>query len=126
MAANGLRVGLDHKELGRVDLPGLPVSLSATPGAVRHLPDDDHRLPSGDLWNDDETGFGRPSARVAAEDPRAGCSWVLEGLRVVDASSFIGAGSGRPFWPITAPMWSRSRHPKADPDRIFACWASSP
>ncbi len=37
VAANEMRVSLDHPQLGRVDLPGVPLKLSATPGAVRHL-----------------------------------------------------------------------------------------
>ena len=37
VAANEMRVSLHHTELGRVDVPGVPVKLSETPGRVRQL-----------------------------------------------------------------------------------------
>ncbi len=37
VAANEMRISLHHAELGRVDVPGVPVKLSESPGRVRHL-----------------------------------------------------------------------------------------
>ena len=37
VAANKMRQELDHPELGRVTMPGVPIKLEKTPGAVRHL-----------------------------------------------------------------------------------------
>ncbi len=37
VAANEMRVTLPHPDLGRVDVPGVPVKLSETPGRVKHL-----------------------------------------------------------------------------------------
>lgn len=37
VAANEMRVTLPHPDLGRVDVPGVPIKLSETPGRVKHL-----------------------------------------------------------------------------------------
>ncbi len=37
VAANGMRVVLDHAELGTVELPGVPLRLGETPTSLRHL-----------------------------------------------------------------------------------------
>jgi crotonobetainyl-CoA:carnitine CoA-transferase CaiB-like acyl-CoA transferase len=120
VAVNGLRVGLDHKKLGRVDLPGLPVSLSVTPGAIRHLPDDDHRFPSGDLWNDERTGSEGPSESATAGDLGSGFPRVLEGLRVVDASSFIAGTFGPALLADYGADVLKVEPPDGDPYRIYA------
>jgi len=120
VALNGLRVGLDHKKLGRVDLPGLPVSLSVTPGAIRHLPDDDHRSPSGDLWNDERAGVGPSSESANAGDLGGGFPRVLEGLRVVDASSFIAGTFGPALLADYGADVLKVEPPDGDPYRIFA------
>jgi crotonobetainyl-CoA:carnitine CoA-transferase CaiB-like acyl-CoA transferase len=117
VAVNGLRVGLDHPKLGRVDLPGLPVSLSVTPGAIRHLPDEDHRLPSGDLWNDERTAIDRPSESAT---PGSGFPRVLEGLRVVDASSFIAGTFGPALLADYGADVLKVEPPDGDPYRIYA------
>jgi len=36
--ANEMHLELEHPKLGKVEMPGVPVKLSATPGSVRHLP----------------------------------------------------------------------------------------
>jgi crotonobetainyl-CoA:carnitine CoA-transferase CaiB-like acyl-CoA transferase len=80
VAGNGARVTLHHPELGDVDMPGVPVSFSATPGRVR--------------------GFARPAAagspawpaRPRSDQPeRAVTALPLDGLRVLDVSSFLAA-----------------------------------
>jgi crotonobetainyl-CoA:carnitine CoA-transferase CaiB-like acyl-CoA transferase len=120
VAVNGLRVGLDHNELGRVDLPGLPVSFSGTPGAIRHLPDDDHRCRSEDLWNDERAGIDHPSGPTIAGDLGAGFPRVLEGLRVVDASSFIAGTFGPALLADYGADVIKVEPPDGDPYRIFA------
>jgi crotonobetainyl-CoA:carnitine CoA-transferase CaiB-like acyl-CoA transferase len=120
VAVNGLRVGLDHKKLGRVDLPGLPVSLSATPGAIRHLPDDDYRYPSGDLWNGEPADIGRPPAPAGADDPGGGFPRALAGLRVVDASSFIAGTFGPALLADYGADVLKIEPPDGDPYRIFS------
>jgi crotonobetainyl-CoA:carnitine CoA-transferase CaiB-like acyl-CoA transferase len=120
VAVNGLRVGLDHKKLGRVDLPGLPVSLSVTPGAIRHLPDDDHRFPSGDLWNEQLVDIDRPPASAPAGDLGGSFPRVLEGLRVVDASSFIAGTFGPALLADYGADVLKVEPPDGDPYRIFA------
>jgi len=39
VAANEMRLELEHPELGRVEMPGLPVKLSQAPGSFRHFLD---------------------------------------------------------------------------------------
>jgi crotonobetainyl-CoA:carnitine CoA-transferase CaiB-like acyl-CoA transferase len=120
VALNGLRVGLDHTTLGRVELPGLPVSLSATPGAIRHLPDHDQRRPSTDLWNDDRGGVGSSSQSAPAGDGGGSVPRVLDGLRVVDASSFIAGTFGPAVLADYGADVLKVEPPEGDPYRIFA------
>jgi crotonobetainyl-CoA:carnitine CoA-transferase CaiB-like acyl-CoA transferase len=120
VAVNGLRVGLDHKKLGRVDVPGLPVSLSVTPGAIRHLPDDDYRFPSGDLWNEERDDIDRPSESALVSDRGGEFPRVLEGLRVVDASSFIAGAFGPALLADYGADVLKIEPPDGDPYRIFA------
>ncbi len=117
---NGLRVGIDHKKLGWVDLPGLPVSLSATPGAIRHVPDDDHRFSSGDLWNEERADIGRPPTLADAGDLGATFPRALEGLRVVDASSFIAGTFGPALLADYGADVIKVEPPDGDPYRIFS------
>ncbi|MEX2080638.1 MAG: CoA transferase [Dehalococcoidia bacterium] len=37
VAANHMRIELEHEKLGKVAIPGVPVDLAETPGSVRHL-----------------------------------------------------------------------------------------
>jgi crotonobetainyl-CoA:carnitine CoA-transferase CaiB-like acyl-CoA transferase len=120
VAVNGLRVGLDHKQLGRVDLPGLAVSFSGTPGAIRHLPDDDHRFPSGDLWNDERTAFDPPSESATTGDLGSSFPRVLDGLRVIDASSFIAGTFGPALLADYGADVVKVEPPDGDPYRIFS------
>jgi crotonobetainyl-CoA:carnitine CoA-transferase CaiB-like acyl-CoA transferase len=120
VAVNGLRVGLDHTTLGRVDLPGLPASFSHTPGAIRHLPDEDHRFPSGDLWIDDGVGRERPPQTATAGGVVGGFPRILDGLRVVDASSFIAGTFGPALLADYGADVIKVEPPDGDPYRIFA------
>jgi crotonobetainyl-CoA:carnitine CoA-transferase CaiB-like acyl-CoA transferase len=120
VAVNDLRVGVDHKRLGRVDLPGLPVSLSITPGAIRHLPDDDHRYPSGVLWSQERTDVEHAPATATAGELDGGFPRVLEGLRVVDASSFIAGTFGPALLTDYGADVLKVEPPDGDPYRIFS------
>lgn len=80
VAENGARIALDHPELGEVVMPGVPIGFSVTPGRM--------------------TGFARPVAAGSPPWPakprsdrpgRAVASLPLDGLRVLDVSSFLAA-----------------------------------
>jgi hypothetical protein len=75
-------VTLAHPVLGRVAVPGVPIGLPATPGAVRHLPGPGHVVGAGDLWR--EPAAARVPEGSAPDLP-------LTGLRVVDLSTFLAA-----------------------------------
>ncbi|HEV7470271.1 MAG TPA: CoA transferase [Pseudonocardia sp.] len=75
-------VTLTHPVLGRVAVPGVPIGLPATPGAVRHLPGPGHVVGAGDLWR--EPAAARVPEGSAPDLP-------LTGLRVVDLSTFLAA-----------------------------------
>ena len=82
--ANQMRLELHHPELGRIEMPGLPLKLSATPGAVHHLLEDttiDHLAPHAPLL---------PS--YPAERQGVG---PLAGIRILDLGAFI-AGTFAP------------------------------
>jgi len=77
--ANGARLELEHSELGRVVLPGIPVRLSVTPGSVSHLPSSDQAVAPDQLW---------------ADAPSGGCF------------AKVSAGSGSSFREVDAPAGS--------------------
>jgi crotonobetainyl-CoA:carnitine CoA-transferase CaiB-like acyl-CoA transferase len=87
VAANAMRVALEHPTLGRVELPGVSVKLSETPGSVRTLP----RLVSA------EELPARPAAPASASliEERHGRTLPLAGVRVLDVGAFI-AGTYAP------------------------------
>ena len=81
--ANGMRVELEHERLGRVVIPGVPVKLSATPGAVRHLP---QPAALADI---------PAHVRVRGGDGPVLPGGPLAGVRVLDLGAFI-AGTYAP------------------------------
>jgi crotonobetainyl-CoA:carnitine CoA-transferase CaiB-like acyl-CoA transferase len=86
VAAIGGRLEADHPGLGRVVMPGVCVTLSATPGRVRHLPSDEHVAAASSLWPD---AGSTPGAAGAAGGPAG--DLPLEGMRVLDISTFMAA-----------------------------------
>ncbi len=85
VAGNEMHVEIKHPELGPVEMPGVPVKLSETPGAVRHLmqPATVERLPPH-----------RPP-EAAAGDPNGSGAGPLAGVHIVDLGAFI-AGTFAP------------------------------
>ena len=92
VTAVGARLEADHPGLGRVVMPGLAVTLSGTPGHVRHLPSAEHVAAASSLWPgaDGTTasgcapGDGAPGGGAPADLP-------LAGIRVLDMSTFMAA-----------------------------------
>ncbi|MBM3141086.1 MAG: hypothetical protein FJZ92_13000, partial [Chloroflexi bacterium] len=84
VAANAMRVGVDHPQLGRVEMIGVPLVLEAAPGAVRG--------PAPALGEHTDEVLGEaaaapaPIARLRPESKRRA---LLDGVRVVDLSAFI-------------------------------------
>ncbi len=120
VAVNELRIGVDHPTLGRVDLPGLPVELSATPGSIRHLPDDDHRHRVEAIWTERRATVGDPP--VAGPPHQVGSAFPrpLDGVRVLDASSFIAGTFGPALLADFGADVIKVEPPDGDPYRIFA------
>jgi crotonobetainyl-CoA:carnitine CoA-transferase CaiB-like acyl-CoA transferase len=80
---SGLKVTLDHPQLGPITLPGAPVKLSRTPGSVRALP----RPAIGSDW--------RPRDPQPAWRRDGGGRGPLEGVRVLDLGAVVaGAHAG--------------------------------
>ncbi|MEE9280246.1 MAG: CoA transferase [Myxococcota bacterium] len=77
VAANGMRVSLEHPTFGRVDMPGVPVRLSEAPGRVRHL------LESTDAASIER----RAPLRLGTAAARA--HGPLDGARVLDLGNII-------------------------------------
>jgi len=77
VAANEMRVSLQHPQLGRVDIPGVPVKLSETPGRVRHL------MEHVDLGSVE----GPAAMQLGAAPPRTG--GPLAGVRALDLGQII-------------------------------------
>ena len=113
VAANGLRLELQHPSLGPVTLPGIPLELSATPAAVRHLPDESCWAGAQTYW----PGHAPARDGGTADGQR---SLPLRGIRVVDASSFV-AGT---FGPSVLAQYGASviklEPPAGEPYRAFS------
>ena len=71
--ANGLLTSGKHAELGDVEMPGLGVVLSSTPGAVRCLPDSAAWIAPDDVWRDEARPVGGAPRPPAGEPPARGC-----------------------------------------------------
>jgi crotonobetainyl-CoA:carnitine CoA-transferase CaiB-like acyl-CoA transferase len=84
VTANEMRVEIDHPELGTVEMAGVPVRFSMTPGRVRHLL---RPATAGELPSHTPTvpGAGSAPASLLGGGP-------LAGIRVLDLATFI-AGS---------------------------------
>ncbi|GAB4331668.1 MAG: CoA transferase [Dehalococcoidia bacterium] len=87
VAANEMRVELEHPDLGPVEMPGVPVKLSETPGSVRHLPRD---VTLADLPPHRPTVEAEPGAPFVAPAPGG----PLDGVRVLDLGGFIAGTFG--------------------------------
>jgi crotonobetainyl-CoA:carnitine CoA-transferase CaiB-like acyl-CoA transferase len=120
VAANAMRVRTDHPDLGPVDLPGVPVALSETPGTVGPLPHD--RLSRAKYWTDDSTeprstnGPGQEPAALAEPDRPL----PLEGLRVVDAASFVAGTFGPSILAHYGASVTKLEPLEGDPYRLFS------
>jgi len=105
VAANAMRLSFEHPKLGRVDLPGLPVKLSATPAAVRGLP---AKATLAEL----------PARTPLAEPGIASPGGPLSGVRVLDLGAFI-AGT---YAPAILSQWGaeviKIEPPDGDPFRL--------
>ena len=87
VAANQMRVELQHPKLGTVAVPGVAAKLTATPGSVRHL------------MKDAEPGEAVPPVTAAVDTPAtippARSGGPLAGIKVIDLGAFI-AGTFAP------------------------------
>ncbi|HZZ90901.1 MAG TPA: CoA transferase, partial [Caulobacteraceae bacterium] len=82
IANNDMRVVIEHPKLGPVEMPGLPIKLSATPGSVRGLMRD--AIP-GEV--DGFAAAQQPAADTA--DQISDGAGPLAGLRVLDLGTVI-------------------------------------
>jgi len=83
VAANQMRIEMEHPKLGTVEMPGVSVKLAATPGSVRHLlQPSDQAAP----W----ASIRKPSAPVDdVAVPAAAPGGPLAGVRVIDLGAVI-------------------------------------
>jgi crotonobetainyl-CoA:carnitine CoA-transferase CaiB-like acyl-CoA transferase len=87
----GARLEADHPRLGRVVMPGVPVTLSATPGRVRHLPSAQHLAAASALWPEWEHEAGESDGKSGPPSSAGTLDLPLTGMRVVDISTFMAA-----------------------------------
>ncbi|MCU1502647.1 MAG: putative formyl-CoA transferase [Ilumatobacteraceae bacterium] len=87
--AIGMRVEVDDPQRGRVVMPGVPLRLSRTPGAVTTAaPDVDRRDATTD-WEPRAGGAGGPAGGVAAGDGATSMGGPLAGVRVLDLGAVL-------------------------------------
>ena len=106
---NEMRVELEHPQLGTVTMPGVPVKLSATPGAIRSLPT--------------QTKFEAIAPKSTPSDLRQSSidnpGGPLAGVRILDLGAFI-AGT---FAPAILANWGadtiKVEPPDGDPFRTY-------
>jgi crotonobetainyl-CoA:carnitine CoA-transferase CaiB-like acyl-CoA transferase len=113
VAANGLRLEIQHPHLGPVTLPGIPLELSATPATVRHLPDDSWWAGPDTYWQEGpvtEDG-GRPGEQE---------NLPLEGVQILDASSFVAGTFGPSILAQYGAAVIKLEPPTGDPYRAFS------
>lgn len=91
IAANEMRIEMQHPRLGKIEMPGLPVKLSETPGSVRHLLEDT-KVEALPAHTPAHTGT------AAISEAKRG---PLAGIRVLDLGAFI-AGT---FAPTILASW---------------------
>jgi crotonobetainyl-CoA:carnitine CoA-transferase CaiB-like acyl-CoA transferase len=114
----GARLEKDHSSLGRVVLPGIPVTLSATPGRVRHLPSGDHVATAESIW----PGLG-PHERRGGEWPWPAARTVdrpLAGIRVIDISTFLAAPFASALLADFGADVVKIEAPDGDPYRVYS------
>ncbi len=82
VSAEGMLVELTHETLGDVVLPGPSVELCASPARTEWLTDSEALVDPGDVWGDERHHEEPGATRIDEGLP-------LDGLRVLDVSSFI-------------------------------------
>jgi crotonobetainyl-CoA:carnitine CoA-transferase CaiB-like acyl-CoA transferase len=95
VGANEMRLTFEHPEFGTVEVPGVPIKLSETPGEVHHIPSPECHVASADIWIDvaaPQTPFepAHASSLMPQASPRP-----LEDVRILDLGAFI-AGTFAP------------------------------
>ncbi len=79
MTDNGMRLTFDHPDLGTVEMPGVPIKLAETPGAVRGL--------MREAGPEDLKVFATP--RPATPSPGGDARQPLAGVKVLDLGTVI-------------------------------------
>jgi crotonobetainyl-CoA:carnitine CoA-transferase CaiB-like acyl-CoA transferase len=112
LAAAAPPVVRPHPVVGRVLLPGVPVELSDTPGAVGPLPDADRFVDAVQLW----TEPARPRPAPTGPAP----TLPLAGLRVIDLSTFLSAPFATALMADLGAAVVKIESPGGDPYRVYA------
>ncbi|GAB2982846.1 CoA transferase [Amycolatopsis acidiphila] len=107
VAHNNARLEVTHPALGPVVMPGVPVSLSQTPGGVRALAS---RVSPNALW---QSPRDRTEARPATGLP-------LAGLRVLDLSTFLAAPFVSAILADFGAQVEKIEPPARDPYRVYS------
>lgn len=116
VAANMMRVERSHPTLGSVALPGVPVTLSRTPGSVGELPA--ALVESSSIWSD--VGLDTGNDRVSEDVVDVDRPLPLRGLQVIDASSFVAGTFGPSILAHYGASVVKVEPPSGDPYRVFS------
>jgi crotonobetainyl-CoA:carnitine CoA-transferase CaiB-like acyl-CoA transferase len=114
LTANGARAEAEHPVFGRVVLPGVPVTLSATPGTAGRLGRAE-LVPPGALWRTEGHADGRTAAPAVP-----GADLPLAGLRVIDLSTFLAGPFTSAVFADYGAEVTKVEAPAGDPYRVYS------
>ncbi len=111
VAAEDMLISMPHESVGEVRLPDVSIRLGRTPGRVAWLPDSSAVVHQLEAWNERPA---QPDARRDLPPP----ALPLEGIRVLDVSSYLSGPFASTLLQDFGASVSKVEAPAGDPFRL--------